>query len=137
MSVTPIVRHLIACKKEPTLEGSDPSVHQILHAVRPKAPFDYPVWLPTFYLFAMLADGQGICEFEVEVRLARLDDQHRETESVVGRSTKGRVNLGRQPLRVRFVSFMIPPVLLPEPGVYRIYLICDGIEIGVETIHAR
>lgn len=117
------------------MEGSDPSVHQILHAIRPKAPFQYPIWMPTFFLFAMLADGQGACEFHVEMRLVQLDNG--ETERVIGRSKSGRTDLGREPLRVQPISIMMPPVLLPAAGVYRLYLICNGEEIAVETIHGR
>lgn len=119
------------------MEGSDPSVHQILHAIRPKASFSYPVWMPTFYLFAMITDGQGPCEFHVEMRLVRLGEDQREFESVVGGSKSESVDLGKQPLRVRSLSIMMPPILLPEPGVYRLYLLCRGMEIGSETIHAR
>jgi hypothetical protein len=137
MSVIPVVRHLIACKKPPTMEGGDPSVHQILHAIRPKAPFAYPIWMPPFYLFAMLADGQGVCGFGVEMRMVRLDEDRREEELLVGRSNTWRVDLGQQPLRVQSLSFMMPPVLLPEAGVYRLYLISNGVEIGSETFHAR
>ncbi len=100
------------------MDGADPSVHQILHAIRPRPPFNYPVWMPTFYLFAMLADGQGVCEFSVEMRLVRLDDQLGEAENIVGRSKTGRIDLDSQPLRVQPISFMMPSVLLPQAGVY-------------------
>jgi hypothetical protein len=57
------------------MNGADPTVHDILHAIRPKASFDYPVWHPTFYLFAMVTDGQGQCDVHVEMRLVRLTSE--------------------------------------------------------------
>lgn len=137
MSVIPLVRHLIACKKEPTVTGSDPNAHQILHAIRPKAPFNYPVWMPSFFLFAMVVDGRGTCAFRVEVRLVKLNDRQREVERIIGRTDTYRPNLGRHPLRVQFLSFMVPPVLLPEAGVYRVYLICNGKKIGGDLFPSR
>ena len=69
MSIVPVVRHLIACKKEPTMNGADPSAHDILYAIRPKAALLYPVWHRPFYLFAMLSGGRGICTLQAEMRL--------------------------------------------------------------------
>ena len=135
MATIPVVRHLIACKKEPTMNGPDPSVHEILYAIRPKAKLQYPVWLRPFFLFAMIADGRGLCSFHAEMRLVELDIM--ESETLIARSKSDRGDLGDQPLRVHCLAIQMPPVLLPESGVYRIYLICEGQEIGVETIHAR
>jgi hypothetical protein len=137
MSVVPVVRHLIACKKEPTMNGPDPSVHEILYAVRPKANVQYPVWLRPFFLFGMIADGQGICEFQAQLRLVELNDGVFEVETVVVSSKPETIDLGNQPLRVRFLSIQMPPVRLPSAGVYRVYLIVDGKEIGADTLHAR
>jgi|ERR1017187_2119129 hypothetical protein len=137
MSVVPVVRHLIACKKEPALSGADPSVHEILYAVRPKANLQYPVWLRPYYLFAMVADGMGVCRFHAEMRLVELDEEAIEIETLVTTSTPDSTDLGNRRLRLRFLSIQMPPALLPQRGVYRIYLICEDQEIGVETIHAR
>jgi len=135
MAAIPVVRHLLACKKEPTMNGPDPSVHEILYSVRPKGNFSYPVWHQPFYLFAMIADGQGLCRFHVEVRLVEWDGI--ELETLIGRSKHDLADLGNEPLRIRFLTLLVPPVLLSQTGVYRIYLICNGEEIGSETIHAR
>ena len=137
MSVKPVVRHLIACKKEPTMNGGDPSLHDIMYAVQPKAGFQYPVWLRTFYVFAMVTSGSGVCNFEVEMRLVELDDAAAESETVVGRSLAATADLGGHPLQVHFLSIQMPPVRLPKRGVYRLYLICEGVVIGEETIHGR
>jgi hypothetical protein len=139
MSIPPVIWYLIPCKKEPTLVGMDPSVHEILYAVQPKPPaVSYPVWLRTFYVFAMITDGQGECEFQLELRLASLDAQQgNEVESVVGKSRAETTDLGNNPLRFQFMSLMMPPVKLPQNGVYRLYLICNGIEIGSCTLLAR
>ena len=137
MSVIPVVRHLLACKKEPTMSGADPSAHEILYAIRPKPPFQYPIWLRSFYLFAMVCDGQGPCTFYAEMRLVELDPTLIEVERFVGRSKPDGTDLGGQPLHVRFLSVQVPAVLLPKPGVYRVCLIGDGQELGYDTIHAR
>ena len=119
------------------MNGADPSVHEILYAIKPKADLDYPVWMRPFYLFAMLADGQGVCQFHAEMRLVTLDDDMFEVESLVGKSKSGSHDLGQHPLRTRFMSILMPAVLLPKPGVYRVYLIADGETIAIETILAR
>jgi hypothetical protein len=137
MSVQPVVRNFIACKQEPTVVGPDPSVHGILYALQPKAPFQYPIWLRSFYLFAMITSGRGKCTFFVEVRLVELDHRVTETETVVGRSKPEEADLGIHPLPVRFLSIQMPPIQLPKRGVYRLYLICDDAEIATEVIHAR
>jgi hypothetical protein len=50
MALAPVIWYLIPCKKEPTTQGADPSVHEILYAVQPKAPAKtYPVWQQTFF----------------------------------------------------------------------------------------
>jgi len=119
------------------MHGGDPTVHGIIHAVRPRAPFNYPVWHPTFYLFAMVADGQGMCDFRVELRLVQLTTELQEAEIKIGESRKDGFDLGAQPLAVRILSIEMPPVLLPQAGVYRLYLICNREQIAAETIHAR
>jgi hypothetical protein len=85
----------------------------------------------------MISDGQGFCEFRAEMRLVELDDGVFEIETLIATSKPDQTDLGNQPLRVCFLSVQMPPVSLPKPGVYRVYLICEGREIGVETIHAR
>src|SRR5436853_4720858 len=101
MGIAPVVRHLVACKKEPTMNGLDPSVHDILYAVRPKAGLAYPVWQQPFYLFAMIADGQGNCEIHAQMRLVELSDGMFEVETVVAASKPETIDLGNEPLRVR------------------------------------
>jgi hypothetical protein len=132
MSVIPVVRHLVACKKEPTMTGADPSAHDILYAIRPKPPFQYPIWLRSFYLFAMVADGQGLCRFHAEMRLVALDPTLAEVERLVGTSKMDSADLGSQPLRVRFLSVEMPAVLLPKPGVYRVYL--NGTDLSLKSL---
>ena len=137
MSIAPVVRHLIACKKEPTMNGPDPSVLDILYAVRPRAGLDYLVWQRPFFLFAMVTDGQGICEFQAQMRLVELDENLVEVETVVESSKAETADLGNDPLRPRFISIQMPPVRLPCAGLYRVYLIVDGEDIGADTVHAR
>lgn len=137
MGIAPVVWYLIPCKREPTVAGADPSVHDILYSIQLKEPAAaYPAWLRTFYVFALATDGRGECEFQVEVRLVRWDNGS-ESESIVGRSVGGRADMGTEPLRFRFLSLMMQPIRLPEAGVYRVYLICNGSTIGQATILAR
>lgn len=71
------------------------------------------------------------------MRHVDLSEDAVEIEVVVARSTPDSADLGDSALQVRFLSIQMPPVLLPQAGVYRLYLICNGSEIGIETIHAR
>jgi hypothetical protein len=139
MSIAPVIWYLIPCKKEPTVMGMDPSVHEILYSVQPKPPaVSYPIWLRTFFVFAMITDGQGACEFQLEMRLVSLDEEAgNEVERAIGESRSGSTDLGNNPLRFRFLSLMMPPIKLPQKGVYRLYLKCDEVEIGYCTLLAR
>ena len=137
MSVAPVVRHLIACKKEPTLNGADPSVHDIMYTIRPKKGTSYPLWQRPFYVFAMIAGGRGPCAFRVEMRLVALDADMSEVETNVGSSKSGSYDFANDPLSTRFLSLMMPPILLPKSGVYRLCAICDDSDIGAETVFAR
>jgi hypothetical protein len=119
------------------MNGPDPSVHDILYAVRPRKGLEYPVWQRPFYLFAMVSDGQGTCEFQGKMRLVELNEFGYEVETIVAASKLDVADLGSQPLRLRFLSVQMPPVRLPKRGVYQVCLMCDGQEIAVETIHAR
>jgi hypothetical protein len=137
MGIAPVIWYLIPCKNEPTIVGSDPSVHRILFAVRPSAhATGYPVWLRTFFAFALISDGQGICEFNLEVRMVTWDDGI-ELETPISESERDTIDLGNNPLRFRFLSLMMPSVKLPLNGVYRLYLMCNGQGIGFSTILAR
>jgi len=135
MAVRPVVRHFIACRKEPTANGSEIALNDVfVHAIKPKAPFQYPVWQRTFFVSAIVTNGFGQCSFQIEVRLVELGE---EREDLVGRSLQSAFDFGRDRLRVWVFSFMMSPVLLPQAGIYRLYLICNGEEIACEEIHAR
>lgn len=135
MAVRPVVRHFIACRKEPTAHGLEITLNDVfVHAIRPKPPLQYPVWQKTFFPTAIVTNGSGKCAFKIEIRLAELGDEH---EIVIGASQESEFDFGRDRLKVWPFSFMMSPVLLPKPGIYRLYLICDGEEIAREEIHAR
>jgi hypothetical protein len=86
----------------------------------------------------MVTDGQGEIEFQLELRSVTLAaESGREAEGIVARSRADSTDLGNDPLRFRFLSLMMPPVKLPSKGVYRLYLIGDGTEIGYCTLLAR
>ncbi|MCI0685461.1 MAG: hypothetical protein L0Y71_25450 [Gemmataceae bacterium] len=137
MPVRPVVRHFMACKKEPTANGPEITLNDVfVHAIRPKPPLQYPVWQKTFFLTAILTNGSGMCSFRIEMRLVDLD-QGKERETLVGSSQDSTFDFGRDRLKVWPFSFMMSAVLLPRAGVYRLYLICNGQEIACEEIHAR
>jgi hypothetical protein len=108
-----------------------------LYSIRPKAPFRYPVWLRPFYLFAMASSGRGECQYYAEMRFVELKADGTERETPVGKSKIDSADLGAEPLTVHFISLLMPPVLISQRGVYRVYLICEDIEIGFDTIIAR
>jgi hypothetical protein len=138
MGVVPKLRHLIACKKEPTVSenGVDVSLHDIFCTVHAKPPHQYPLWQKPFYVFAMLVGARGDCELQIEVRLVEWDANLREAEVRIAASRADRHDFQTHPLRVVPVSIFMPPVPLAKRGVYRLYLICEGIELGYEEIDA-
>jgi hypothetical protein len=71
------------------------------------------------------------------MRIVELSSEIQEVEFVIGASPVGSVDPGKGPLKPKFLSILMPPIQLPKRAVYRLYLICNGQEIGVETIHAR
>ncbi len=135
MPVRPVVRHFIACRKEPTVSGGAITVNDIfVHAVRPKPPFQYPVWQSTFFLFAIVTNGFGRSLFRIEARHVEMAE---EREIVIGQSQDAAFDFGSDRLKVWSISFMMSSILLPQPGIFRLYLICNGEEIACEEIHAR
>lgn len=135
MAVRPVVQHFIACNKEPVAHGSEITLNDIfVYAIKPRPPFDYPVWHKPFFLFGILTNGLGQSVFKVESRAVESAD---EKEVVVGASNEFTFDSGLDRLRVWPISIEMPPVLFPRAGLYRLYLMCDGEAIACEEIHAR
>jgi len=132
MLVRPEIRYLIPCWKEPTISGSGPSAHEIVHALQPKAGNSYPLWQKPFFALALVANLHGACPFHLELRLEEL-----ESETVVKQSDPLSFDPGNDPLHVFPISIMMKAVELPQRGVYHLCFIWSGEELARATIHAR
>lgn len=131
MSVAPLVRRVIVCRKveaENARPGEPYTVRKALTAIRPTAGRGYPVREKELWLFVQYSDGQGTHEIRFE-----LVRQHLESEEVVIAFNLPPIHMTRGRFFVLNRAYRLPRLLFPEPGVYEFRIWC-GENLGTDEL---
>jgi hypothetical protein len=131
-SEIPIVRYFVPCLEiDVAADGRDVTLRNLIHSIvrLPGAPF--PIIQERLALYALLANGRGEHDFEVELVFF---DQGNERSR---RRPWLRRDLGQDPSEVWGLCIPLRNVVLEQPGQYTFYLLCDGQRIAAAHVEVR
>ena len=131
MSVAPLVRRVIVCRKveaESAQLGSPYTVRKVLTAIRPSAGNTYPIREEELWLFVQCTDGQG--SHPVKFELVRL---HLESEEVVLAFDLPPIHMTRGRFFVLNRGYRLAGLVFPAPGIYEFRIRC-GENVGTDEL---
>lgn len=131
MSVAPLVRRVIVCRKVEASSGplSLPySVRGVQTFLRPPAGSSFPLQASGLWLFVQYADGQG--SHNVRFELIR---QHLESEELVVAFSLPPIHMTRGRFFVLNRGYRLPDLPFVEPGIYEFRIRC-GNNVGTDEI---
>lgn len=131
MSVAPLVRRVIVCRKVEAATGPlglPYTVRGIETTIRPPADGTFPYQELELWLFVQYADGDG--SHPVKFQLVR---QHLESEEVVLALDLPPVHMTRGRFFVLNRGYRLARVPFPEPGIYEFQIRC-GNNVGTDEI---
>jgi hypothetical protein len=132
VSEIPVVRYLVPCLEIVVApDGRDVTLLNLIHTIvrLPGEPF--PCIREQMALYALLANGRGEHEFEVE--LVFLDQGVEQSR----RRPWRRKDLGQDPSKVFGLELMLKNITFDKPGQYTFYLLCDGRRIAEAQVDVR
>jgi hypothetical protein len=121
----PFLRLFVACWNG--VPGTAPlqyRIGDIKTLLFPKPGRTYPIRHEEFCFIAHLTGARGAYEFAVRQRVGVGP-----SGSVVWQSPPVTMDLGNNPLTVRFVPIRVRNVPFPRTGQYEFVLLCDGAEL--------
>jgi hypothetical protein len=131
MSVAPLVRRVIVCRKveaDSAQVGAPYTVKKVLTAIRPPAGDSYPIREEELWLFVQYTDGQG--SHSVKFELVR---QHLESEEVVLAFDLPPIHLTRGRFFVLNRGYRLANVAFPAPGIYEFRIRC-GVNVATDEL---
>jgi hypothetical protein len=129
----PVVRLFAACEEIQMESGSSRiSLRNVFHRIvrLPGEPF--PCVCEQMALYALLANGRGEHEFQIEMTF--LDEG---ADRLMFQSPSGRVDLGQDPVTVHGLPVPRMRVRFDQAGQYTFHLVCDGRRIGEYHVEVR
>ena len=130
MSITPLVRRVIVCRKvEVTNAGPGQLYHirGVVNTIRPKAGTSFPYREKELWVFVQYSDGAGTHRPTLELIRHSL-----ETEEVVATWNLPPIHLTAGRFAVLSRGHKLRGIPFPEPGVYEFRVRCDGNAAGDE-----
>jgi hypothetical protein len=131
-SEVPIVRYFVPCLEIVVApDRRDLTLRSLIHTIvrLPGEPF--PCIRERMALYALLANGRGEHEFEVE--LVYFHEGIEQSRRRPGR----RIDLGQDPAIVHGLPIPLTNVTFDRPGQYTFHLLCDGQRIAEAHIDVR
>ena len=131
MSVAPLVRRVIVCRKvevDSAQPGAPYTVKKVLTASRPVAGSSYPIREDELWLFAQYSDGHA--SHPVKLEIVRQD---LERETVVLSADLPPIHMTRGRFFVLNRGYRLANVVFPAPGIYEFRVRC-GVNVAADEI---
>jgi hypothetical protein len=131
-SEIPLVRYFVPCLEiVVAVGGRDVTLRNLIHSILRLPGEPFPCICERMALYALLANGRGEHEFEVE--LIFLDQGIEQSR----RRPWRRVDLGQDPSKVFGLAVPLKNVTFNKPGQYTFYLLCDARRIAEAHLEVR
>jgi hypothetical protein len=131
-SEIPVVRYFVPCLEIVVPpDGQDVTLRRLIHAIVRLPGEAFPCIREQMALYALLANGRGEHEFEVE--LVFFDQGFEHSRRRPGR----RLDLGQDPAVVHGLPIPLRNVTFGKAGQYTFYLLCDGRRIAEAQVEVR
>ena len=131
-SEVPVARYFIPCLEIVVAsDGRDVTLRSLVHTIVRLAGEPFPCIRERMALYALLANGRGEHEFEVE--LVFFDQGVEQSRRGRGR----RIDLGQDPAVVHGLPIALKNVTFDRPGQYTFHLLCDGRRIAEAHVEVR
>jgi hypothetical protein len=132
VSEIPVVRYFVPCLEiVVTPDRRDVTLRSLIHTILRLPGEPFPCIRERMALYALLANGRGEHEFEVELVVFDQGTEHSR------RRPGPRLDLGQDPAVVHGLPISLKNVIFDRPGQYTFRLLCDGRPIAEAHVEVR